>query len=217
MWMSEYELARKRADDEKPKRSAHWRAFGSDDDEAAHKSVEVMHNHIYFYADVDNESGIKLLRVLHKLDRELRIVHLLRDDPNIPEVPIWLHVNSYGGSLFTGFSLADQLSMVKSPLYTVMEGICASAATLIALSGRKRYILPNSFLLIHQLSALIWGTHEQFKDEMTMQQKAMERLVMFYATRTRVSADEVRSMLTHDYWLDAEGALANGFADEILR
>lgn len=134
----------------------------------------------------------------------------------MPLTPIWLHIHSYGGDLFTGFSLADQLTMIKSPVYSVIEGICASAATLVSMSCTRRFILPSSFMLIHQLSGFKWGTHEEFKDEMTLQNKAMERLVEFYARHAKPSADEVRAMLTRDYWMDAETAVAQGFADEIL-
>jgi ATP-dependent Clp protease protease subunit len=130
--------------------------------------------------------------------------------------PIWLHIHSYGGDLFTGFSLADQLTMIKSPVYAVVEGICASAATLIAMSCTKRYILPNSFMLIHQLSSFMWGTHEQFKDEMTLQNKAMDRLVHFYVAHSGVSEDELRQMLVRDSWLDAAACVQLGFVDEIL-
>ncbi len=119
--------------------------------------------------------------------------------------------------LFSGFSVADQLPMIKSPIYSVVEGICASAATLIATSCSKRYILPNSFMLIHQLSSFMWGTHEQFKDEMTLQSKAMDRLVEFYAKRSKLSADEIRTMLTRDFWIDAETCIKHGFVDEIMR
>ncbi|MFN8528913.1 MAG: Clp protease ClpP [Anaerolineae bacterium] len=216
MWTSRYELARKRVE-ETPRSLGGWTALGADDDGSERKTIDVIDNHIYFYADIDADTGLKLMRTVHKLDKELRTQHLTHEMDEVPLTPIWLHVHSYGGSLFAGFSIADQLALVKSPLISVVEGICASAATLIAMSAAKRYILPNSFVLIHQLSTLMWGTHEQFKDEMTLQSKAMERLVEFYSQRSHVSADEVRSMLTHDYWLDAERAVEHGFVDKILR
>jgi ATP-dependent Clp protease protease subunit len=150
------------------------------------------------------------------VDSSLRQEYLSRDMEGLPPTPIWLHIHSYGGDLFTGFSVADQLAMIKTPIYSIVEGICASAATLISMSCVKRFILPSSFMLIHQLSGVKWGTHEQFKDEMTLQSKAMDRLVEFYARRSRVSVEDVRSMLMRDYWMDAETCLKQGFVDEIL-
>ena len=181
-------------------------------------TVESTGNHVYFYADVDSDRCLALLRELRYIDAELREEYASRDleGAGYPAVPIWLHIHSYGGSLFAGFSTADQLRLIKSPIYTIVEGVCASAATLIALSGSKRYILPNSFMLIHQLSGLMWGTHEQFKDEMRLQEMAMERLVRFYSTNTPTSEAAVREMLTRDTWMDAENCIERGFVDTIL-
>jgi ATP-dependent protease ClpP protease subunit len=72
-------------------------------------------------------------------------------------------------------------------------------------------------MLIHQLSAFAWGTHEQFKDEMNLQNKAMERLVQFYVNHASVTDEQIRQMLTRDFWMDAESCVQHGFADEILR
>ncbi|MCA9909911.1 MAG: ATP-dependent Clp protease proteolytic subunit, partial [Anaerolineae bacterium] len=95
-------------------------------------------------------------------------------------------------------------------------GICASAATLLSLSCTRRYILPSSFMLIHQLSSFMWGTHEQFKDEMSLQAMMMERLVDFYTRKTKLGVDDVKDMLTRDSWMDADTCIKHGFADEIL-
>jgi ATP-dependent protease ClpP protease subunit len=180
-------------------------------------TVETVDNHIYFYADVDSDRCLALMREIREVDSTLRSEYLSRGMEGMPATPIWLHIHSYGGSLFSGFSVADQLTMIKSPIYSVVEGICASAATLIAAACTKRYILPNSFMLIHQLSSFMWGTHEQFKDEMTLQSKAMDRLVEFYAKHSKLSADEIRTMLTRDFWIDAETCIKHGFVDEIMR
>ena len=179
-------------------------------------TVETIDNHVYFYADVDSDRCLALIRAVREADSSLRNEQLSRGLEGQPLTPIWLHIHSYGGDLFTGFSIADQLSMIKSPIYTVVEGICASAATLIAMTGTKRNNLPSSYMLIHQLSSMVWGTHENFKDEMALQQKAMDRLVNFYANHSKADADKIREMLTRDFWMDAEACIENGFVDEIL-
>ncbi|HEX2908664.1 MAG TPA: Clp protease ClpP [Phototrophicaceae bacterium] len=192
------------------------RAAGSA--ETPRLTVETVDNHIYFYADVDSDRCLALVRAIREADASLRSEYLSRGLDGLPATPIWLHIYSYGGDLFTGFSVADQLSMIKSPVYSVVEGICASAATLISMSCTKRYILPRSFMLIHQLSAFVWGTHEQFKDEMSLQQKAMDRLVEFYVSKSKVgSEEELRTMLQRDFWMDAETCVKLGFADDVLK
>lgn len=185
--------------------------------EESRLTVETVDNHIYFYADVDSDRCLALIRAVREADTELRSQHISRGMEGMPMTPIWIHINSYGGDIFAGFSIADQLALIKSPIHAVVEGICASAATLISMSATRRYILPNSFMLIHQLSSFVSGTHEQFKDEMELQRKAMDRLVAFYVARTKLNEVEIRQMLTRDFWLDADMCLERGFVDDILR
>lgn len=188
-----------------------------DSDEASRLTVETVDNHIYFYADVDSDRCLALIRAVRETDTKLRAEHLSRGLDGEPMAPIWIHVHSYGGSLFAAFSLADQLTMIKSPIYAIVEGIAASAATLIAMSCDKRYILPNSFMMVHQLSSMMWGKYEEFKDEMGLQDKLMERLVQFYADKTNLSKKEIKKILKRDCWMDAEDCVDKGFAHEILR
>jgi ATP-dependent protease ClpP protease subunit len=186
-------------------------------DEVQRLTVETVDNHIYFYADVDSDRCLAVLREIRRVDADLRTEHLSRGLEGTPLTPIWLHIYSYGGDLFAGFSMVDQLTSIKTPIYSIIEGVCASAATLISMPCTKRYILPNSFMLIHQLSSLMWGTHEQFKDEMGLQAKMMDRLVEFYALRSKTPLEELRTMLTRDFWMDAETCVQLGFVDEVLR
>jgi ATP-dependent protease ClpP protease subunit len=164
----------------------------------------------------EGDRCLDLLKQVRQIDRELRAEQISRDMEDAAMTPIWLHIHSYGGDLFSGFSTSDQLRRIKSPIYSVVEGMCASAATLIALSATKRFILPNSFMLIHQLSALMSGTHEDFKDEMVLQEKLMNSLVKFYVEGSKMSDEELRDQLKRDYWMDAETAVEKGFVDAIL-
>ncbi len=180
-------------------------------------TVETIDNHIYFYADVDSDRCLTLIRAIREKDAELRSEYYSRGLDGMPMTPIWLHIHSYGGSLFTALSVADQIKRIQSPVYSIIEGICASAATLLAMACTRRYMLPMSFMLIHQLSSMMWGTHEQFKDELHVQNKLMERLVEFYTRHSAVTAEQIRTMLLRDYWLDAEECVKLKLVDEIQR
>lgn len=181
-------------------------------------TVETIDNHIYFYAGVDPDRCLALMRSLREVDNRLRNERVNRDlPPDYPAMPIWLHIQSFGGSLFPALGMIDQLPLIKSPIYSVVEGVCASAATLISMACTKRYILPNSFMLIHQVSSVAWGTYEQIKDEVHMLDMLMNSLVDFYEDRSKLVREDVRTMLTHDSWLNGDQAVASGFADEILK
>jgi len=188
---------------------------GSDDMEML--TVETVDNHIYFYADVNSDRSLAPIQEVKYLDSSLRNEHTSRGLDNLhPLTPIWLHISSNGGDLFTGFSIADQLRMIKSPIYTIVEGVCASAATLIAMVGTERYILPSSFMMVHQLSGSFWGTHDQFQDEQFLQEMLMTGLVAFYEEQTRLDESQLRQMLSRNTWMNAEKCVATGFANKIL-
>jgi len=67
-------------------------------------TVESTGNHVYFYADVDSDRCLALLREIRYIDADLRQEYASRDleGAGYPPVPIWLHIHSYGGSLFAG-------------------------------------------------------------------------------------------------------------------
>ena len=144
-------------------------------DNATPLTVESVDNHVYFYADVNGDRCLAMMKTIREVDNRLRNERLSRALPDShPHTPIWLHIHSYGGLLHAGLGSADQLATVATPIYSIVEGVCASAGTLISMACVKRYITPNSFMLIHQLRSFMWGTHEEFKDELIVQEKAKD-------------------------------------------
>ena len=116
-------------------------------------TVEAVDNHVYFYSDVDSDRCLALIRTIRETDARLRAERISRDLEDHPPVPIWLHIQSGGGYLFAGFGAADELASITTPVYAIVEGLCASSATLIALACPKRFIRPNGFMLIHQFTS----------------------------------------------------------------
>jgi ATP-dependent protease ClpP protease subunit len=180
-------------------------------------TVEAVDTHVYFYAPVNTDRCLDLLRNIRELDNRLRNERLSRMIPDdVPATPIWLHIQSGGGGMFSGFNLLDQLAMIKTPIYSIVEGICASAATMISMACTKRFIMPSSFMLIHQISSVAWGTYEQIKDDVHLLDMAMERLYSFYTGKSNLTKTQVKAYLKKDTWFSAEECLENGLVDEIL-
>jgi len=103
-------------------------------------TVESFDNHIYFYANVDSDRCLAMMREIREIDSKLRRERETRDIPNKVELtPIWLHIHSGGGELFAGLAVADQLARIRTPIYSIVEGVCASAATLISMACTKRF------------------------------------------------------------------------------
>jgi len=175
--------------------------------------VEVLDNTIMFYGDV-NEKNAKLLnKSIRVLDKELQIFKLKY---GCESPPIRLFINSYGGSVFAGFSIMDTILNSTTPVYSYVDGSTASAATLISVVAKKRFIFENSFMLIHQLSSSIWGKFEEFKDEMDNLDLIMSKIKKVYKEHTTMSARQITEILKRDKWFDAEKCLELGLVDEIV-
>lgn len=181
-------------------------------------TVERSDNHVYFYSEVTSDRGLALIKHIRAIDEDLRVERDSRSLPDdFPYIPIYLHINSGGGELFTGLLLADQLKTFKTPIHSIIEGFAASAATLMSISCTKRYITKNSFFMIHQLSGVMWGTHEEFEDNIKLQNMEMENIMRIYQQNGKLKRKELEKMLKHDSWMNAEMAIEAGFVDEIFK
>ena len=175
--------------------------------------VEVLDNTIMFYGEVNEKNAKSLNKAIRTLDKELQIFKLKY---GCESPPLRLFVNSYGGSVFAGFSIMDTIKNCKTPVHSYVDGSAASAATLISVVAKKRFIFPNSFMLIHQLSSSMWGNYESMKDEMENLDLIMSRIKKVYKEHTNMSARQITETLKKDKWFEAELCLELGLVDEII-
>jgi ATP-dependent protease ClpP protease subunit len=175
--------------------------------------LEIVENRIYFYSEISRESILKLNKELRNLSLDLnRSAQVQTREP----ANIYLHINSYGGSLFAGLSGMDEILKTAVPVITVVDGCCASAATLLSIVGKRRLINSHAYMLIHQLSSFMWGKYEEFKDEMQNLDKLMEMIRRVYQEYSKVPLSKLEEILKHDLWFDAKTCLEFGLADEII-
>lgn len=178
-------------------------------------TVEVQGNHIYFYNGVDIASALKINK--HLQDLVIKLMNLARVN-GFDRPTVHLHINSGGGSVDAGISIMDTILRLKKDvnIYTYVEGMAASAATLISLVGTKRYMTSHSSMLIHQLSAGMWGKYSELKDDIENYDNLMKLIKTFYSEYTKISVEELDQILHHDLFWSAEKCLENGLIDEII-
>jgi len=187
--------------------------MGGPDGGPSESCVDVVDNTIMFYGDVNEKNAKQLNKSIRSLDKELQIFKLKFgcDSP-----PLKLFINSYGGSVFAGFSIMDTIKNCVTPVHTYIDGSAASAATLISVVAQKRYIFPNSFMLIHQLSSSMWGNYESMKDEMENLDLLMGKIKKIYKEHTTMNTRQITEILKKDKWFEAEKCLELGLVDEIV-
>lgn len=188
---------------------------GEDEDQSEEKNRKIkrVRNHIYFYSEVDRDSIFDLIMLIKEVEEENRItaIHL-----GIDIVPIYLHINSNGGYIYEALNAIDAINTCKVPVYTIVEGATASAGTLMSVAGKKRYICPNAYMLIHQLSSSYWGGKmSEIEDEYKNLQELMDKIREIYKKHTKIPKKELTELLKHDLYWNSEKSLNYGLADEL--
>ena len=204
----------------KPARKKIRTVTDTDGDEPATISISAspqtltQANRIYFYSEIDNDSVLELNKQIDEAAKQMKIVQFTLDLPEPP--PIRLHINSKGGELPASFCAADKIRTCSVPIYTYCEGEVASGATLISVSGKKRFMTKNSFFLIHQLSSDFWGKYAEFKDEFENLTMLMNSIKALYSECTKIPDEELNNILKRDLYLTPEQCLQWKMVDEII-
>lgn len=147
------------------------------------------------------------------------IAQLLFLSSQDPKKDIQLYINSPGGSVTAGLAVYDTMQYVKPDISTVCIGLAASmAATLLAAGQKgKRFALPNSQVLLHQVAGGVTG--EAVEIEITAKQiiKIKQKLNQILAKHTGQSLSKVEKDTDRDFYLSADEAKKYGLIDEVIK
>jgi ATP-dependent protease ClpP protease subunit len=182
------------------------------DDDIGGDGIKVIGNTIYFYSDVSELSILALSDKLHTLSNKLE--KSMIDEGGAREIN--LHISSYGGSVFAGIAGMEAIIRSPIPVITTVDGKAASAATFLSVVGKTRYMGKHSFMLIHQLSAGMWGKYHEFRDEMKNLDKLMDMIKSVYTEYTSIPEKILDSILEHDLWFDSGQCVQHGLVDGII-
>lgn len=128
---------------------------------------------------------------------------------------IKLSINSPGGSVFDALAMYNALRQHEADIEVTIMGVAASAASLVAMAGDKIVMPENAFMMIHNPLNFAYGNAEDLREMADVLDKIGASLVATYAARTGLADDEIKALLDAETWLNAEDAVAKGFADEL--
>ena len=144
-----------------------------------------------------------------------QLLHLAFEDP---KKDIKLYINSPGGSVYDGLAIIDTMNYIEPDVQTIGIGLQASMGAMLLSAGAKgkRYVLPNSRIMIHQPSSGTQGkiTDQEIalKEGISLKQKLAEML----AKNTGKDVKQVIKDMDRDNWMSAEEAKTYGLIDEVL-
>jgi len=132
---------------------------------------------------------------------------------------IKLYVNSPGGSVTAGLAIYDAMQYVKPDVSTICVGMAASMGAVLLTAGAKgkRFILPNSEVMIHQVLGGVQGQATDIKIHAERILKMKDQLNGILAKHTGKKKSLVETDTERDYFLDAAESVKYGLVDKVIR
>lgn len=146
------------------------------------------------------------------------IAQLLFLDNQNSDKDIKLYINSPGGSVTAGLAIYDTMQFIKSDVSTICVGMAASMAAVLLAAGAdgKRFALPNSEIMIHQVMGGMEGQASDIKIRAERILKIKDRLNHILADRTGKDLKIIERDTDRDYFLDAKEAVTYGLIDKVI-
>jgi ATP-dependent Clp protease, protease subunit len=146
------------------------------------------------------------------------VAYLLYLDSEDQTKPIYLYINSPGGSVTAGMAIYDTMQHIKSEVITICVGLAASMGSFLLMAGSKgkRLALPHSRVMIHQPSGGTKGQATDIEIEAKEILRIRRQLNQIYADRTGKPLEHIERDMDRDYFLSPHEALAYGLIDQVI-
>ena len=144
-----------------------------------------------------------------------QLIHLESEDP---EKDIHMYINSPGGSVYSGLAVYDTMQYIKPDVSTTCVGIAMSMGSLLLAGGAKgkRTALPNSRILIHQVSGGFQGQGTDIEIQAREVIGLKRRLQEIYAQHTEKDIDEISRDMERDFFMSPQEAKEYGIIDTVI-
>ena len=130
--------------------------------------------------------------------------------------PVQLTINSGGGDVYSASEIFTELKSYQGEVTSRIVGICASAASVIAMAGNKVEMSPTAEIMIHNASTITWGDHQEMDKTSNFLKKVDKSIASAYRLKTGLSEEELLNLMGEETWLTAEEAKEKGFVDEVM-
>ena len=142
---------------------------------------------------------------------------LFRDELNAGRGDITVWINSPGGDCVAAAQIYNMLMNYKGNVTIKIDGIAASAASVIAMAGTKVIMSPVSMMMIHNPATAAFGDSADMQKAIAMLDEVKESIINAYEIKTGLSRTKLSHLMDAETWMDANSAIEMGFADEIMQ
>lgn len=141
---------------------------------------------------------------------------MFKDELMSASGPITIWINSPGGDCIAASQIYSMLMDYKNEVTVKVDGIAASAASVIAMAGTKVLLAPTALLMIHNPSMTAFGDHRDMKKAIDLLDEVKESIINAYEIKTKQSRTVLSHLMDDETWMNAKKAIELGFADGIL-
>ncbi|WP_294143870.1 head maturation protease, ClpP-related [uncultured Clostridium sp.] len=131
------------------------------------------------------------------------------------DITVW--INSPGGDCVAAAQIYNMLMDYKGNITVKIDGIAASAASVIAMAGTKVLVSPVSMMMIHNPATMAWGDSNEMAKAIDMLSEVKESIINAYEIKTGMSRAKLSHLMDAESWMNANKAVELGFADDILQ
>ena len=142
---------------------------------------------------------------------------LFKDELNSGSGDITVWINSPGGDCVAAAQIYNMLMDYKGNVTVKIDGIAASAASVIAMAGTKVLMSPVSMLMIHNPMTAAFGNSDEMQKAIEMLGSVKDSIINAYEIKTGLSRTKLSHLMDAETWMDANKAVELGFADEIMQ
>ena len=141
---------------------------------------------------------------------------LFKDELDAGKGPISVWINSPGGDVFAAAQIYNMLMDYPYDVTVKIDGLAASAASVIAMAGTTVEMSPVAMMMIHNPATVAIGDSEEMKKAIKMLDEVKESIMNAYEIKSGQSRDKISKLMDAESWFNAKKAVELGFADKIL-
>ena len=141
---------------------------------------------------------------------------MFRDELFSGAGPVTIWISSPGGDCIAASQIYSMLMDYKGNVTVKIDGLAASAASVIAMAGTKVLIAPTAMMMIHNPSTGAFGDHKDMEKVIEMLDEVKESIITSYEIKTNLPRTQLSHMMDKETWMNAKKAVELGFADGLL-
>ena len=131
------------------------------------------------------------------------------------DITVW--INSPGGDCVAASQIYTMLMDYKGKVTVKIDGVAASAASVIAMAGTTVLMSPTALMMIHNPMTAAFGDHEDMQKAIEMLEEVKESIINAYELKTNLSRAKISHLMDSETWMNANKAIELGFADDVLK